>query len=382
LNFATVIERMTFDQLDIEYKLKEQELSEAYVKFFANIKKEMRKVNEKESAGVTFAGKSTASSDISNNNNGDFSVSFIAKFNDAMSPTLMRLDEEVNVIVKAEGGEKWSAQFLQMWKLNKKEQQEIWKNNVKNAFNRIFLYEQSLESYKRRMRQEINEFFELPKSEWENGSKLDEKFEDIFGKKLREIKEEFPPSNVKTEVVKVYRDHFAIYNRKIKICACDGTAVDYRSLHWGIQKNDWTRWVPSIFKTGRNDIPNTRQEAIHSCVESIGAIVFRAVTGKMCYDNSIVSNVIYAVNAVITQNNVTTDNTEVEKMHNYALLLIVELMQVIQKEWEAKNSVYAKFESSKGSMRNYFDLVSKGAAKTKIFSSTMANTLSDVAFSG
>ncbi|EFX76005.1 hypothetical protein DAPPUDRAFT_322835 [Daphnia pulex] len=68
-------------------------------------------------------------------------------------------------------------------------------------------------------------------------------------------------------------------------------------------------------------------------------------------------------------------------MHNYALLLIVELMQVIQKEWEAKNSVYAKFESSKGSMRNYFDLVSKGAAKTKIFSSTMANTLSDVAFS-
>jgi hypothetical protein len=165
LNFATVIERMAFDQLDIEYKLKEQELSEAYMESFKKIKKEMRKVNEKESAGVTFAGKSTASSDISNNNNGDFSVSFIAKFNDAMSPTLMRLDEEVNVIVKAEGGEKWSAQFLQMWKLNKKEQQEIWKNNVKNAFNRIFLYEQSLESYKRRMRQEINEFFELPKSE-------------------------------------------------------------------------------------------------------------------------------------------------------------------------------------------------------------------------
>ncbi|EFX76004.1 hypothetical protein DAPPUDRAFT_322836 [Daphnia pulex] len=168
------------------------------------------------------------------------------------------------------------------------------KKIVKNAFNRIFLYEQSLENYKRRMRQEINEFFELPKSEWENGSKLDEKFEDIFGKKLREIKEEFPPSNVKTEVLKVYRDHFAIYNRKIKKCACDGTAVDYRSLHWGIRKSeDWTRWIPSIFKTGRNHIPNTRQEAIHSCVESIGAIVFRAVTGKMCYDNSIVSNVIY-----------------------------------------------------------------------------------------
>jgi hypothetical protein len=29
-------------------------------------------------------------------------------------------------------------------------------------------------------------------------------------------------------------------------------------------------------------------------------------------------------------------------------------------------------------MRNYFDLVSKGAAKTKLFASTMANTLSNV----
>jgi hypothetical protein len=60
LNFATVVERMTFDQLDIDYKMKEKELCEAYMESFENIKKDMRKVNKEES---TF--------DISNNNNED-----------------------------------------------------------------------------------------------------------------------------------------------------------------------------------------------------------------------------------------------------------------------------------------------------------------------
>ncbi len=182
---------MTFDQLDIEYKLKEQELSEAYVKFFTNIKKEMRKVNEKESATIAECGNPTASSDISNNNNEDFSVlSFIAKFNDAMSPTIRRLDDEVNVIVKAEEREKWSVQFLQMWKSTKKKQECDWTNNIKKAFNRIFLYEERLKSYERKMRQEINDFFKSTSSECSPDAevtKLVMKFQKAFDKMLFEI---------------------------------------------------------------------------------------------------------------------------------------------------------------------------------------------------
>ena len=68
---------------------------------------------------------------------------------------------------------------MQTWELNKKEQHQMWENNLKNAFNRIFLYEYRVESYKKKMRQEINEIFQLPNSQWTE-SNLTRKFEDIF----------------------------------------------------------------------------------------------------------------------------------------------------------------------------------------------------------
>lgn len=68
----------------------------------------------------------------------------------------------------------------------------------------------------------------------------------------------------------------------------------------------------------------------------------------------------------------------IEQVHTYGRKLTSELLGTIQDQWEANNSVYAKFKCSEGIMRNYFDLVSKGAAKTKLFASTMANTLSNV----
>jgi hypothetical protein len=397
LNFATVIERMAFDQLDIEYKLKEQELSEAYMKSFKKIKKEMRKVNEKESAGVTFAGcvKSTASSDISNNNNGDFSVSFIAKLNDAMLPTLRRLDDEVNVIVKAEGREKWSVQFLQMWKWTKKKQEEDWTNNIKKAFNRICLYEERLKSYERKMRQEINDFFKSTSLELTDAEmkKLAEKFQKAFYKMLLEIKKEFPPKNIEVEIADVYLKSHVIKGRQIETnWTRDDSASAFLTCLREEQNRDlngagairgfqslWKKWN----RNGKSETEEIakKQALLYTCVEYVTEIVEIFVDGKFCYDDSIVYSVIKEVDRGICKNQVC-DHSVIELVHAYGRKLISELLGKIQDQWEANNSVYAKFKCSEEVMRNYFELVSIGAAMTKIFASTMANTLSNILSTG
>ncbi len=182
-NFATVVERMTFDKLNIDYKSKEQQLCDAYIDTFEHVKNEMRKVNKKE--GTSISTCTTLNETTSNKE--EQSELFIRQLHDQIYSTLIKLDDDVKLIVTEDGREKWSTQFLQMWELNKKEQRQMWENNLKNAFNRIFLYENRVESYKKKMRQEINDIFQLPNSQWTE-SILTRKFEDIFEKTLRDIK--------------------------------------------------------------------------------------------------------------------------------------------------------------------------------------------------
>jgi hypothetical protein len=101
----------------------------------------------------------------------------------------------------------------------------------------------------------------------------------------------------------------------------------------------------------------------------------------MCYDDSIVYNVISDVDAVITSKNISS-YSEVLAMHNYGQTLIVELMQYIEKEWEAENSVFAKLKADKECMREYFVMVSQGLENSKLFVATMERTLEKVAVSG
>ncbi|EFX65299.1 hypothetical protein DAPPUDRAFT_264901 [Daphnia pulex] len=349
LNFATVIERMTFDQLDIEYKLKEQELSEAYVKFFTNIKKEMRKVNEKESATIAECGNPTVSSDISNNNNEDFSVlSFIAKLNDAMSPTLRRLDDEVNVIVKVEEREKWSVQFLQMWKSTKKKQECDWTNNIKKAFNRICLYEERLKSYERKMRQEINDFFKSTSSECSPDAevtKLVMKFQKAFDKMLFEIKKEFPPKNIEVEIANVYLKSHVIKGRQIGTnwTRHDSSSSAFLTCLREEQKRDGNgagalRGFQSFWnKLNRNGKSETeeiakKQALLLLCVEYVTDIVQIFVDGKFCYDDSIVYTVIKEVDKGICKNQVC-DHSLIEQVHTYGRKLTSELLGTIQDQW-------------------------------------------------
>jgi hypothetical protein len=127
----------------------------------------------------------------------------------------------------------------------------------------------------------------------------------------------------------------------------------------------------------------SRQNFVDSCLEKIFIIVNCIAAGKLCYDDSIVSNVICDVDAAITEHNVSL-NSDVQMMHIYGQKLIIDLMQQIEKKWEAENSVFAKLQQreNKEAMRHYFMMVSTGVEKTKLFAETLTSTLKTSIHSG
>ena len=127
----------------------------------------------------------------------------------------------------------------------------------------------------------------------------------------------------------------------------------------------------------------SRQNVVDQCLEKIPVIVGRITAGKLCYDDSVVSNVICDVDAVITEHNVSL-NSDVQLMHIYGQVLIINLMQQIEERWEADNSVFAKLQQRKNkeAMRHYFMMVSTGVEKTKLFAATLTSAMKTIVHSG
>jgi hypothetical protein len=123
------------------------------------------------------------------------------------------------------------------------------------------------------------------------------------------------------------------------------------------------------------------RNAVEKCLKSVEAIINSIAASQQCYDDSIISNFIYDVDASITFHEVST-NSEVRKIHIYGQNSIIALMERIGSEWEAENSVLAKLKRNKEAMCEYFMMVSQGAEKIKLFSATMTNALKSVLISG
>jgi hypothetical protein len=140
--------------------------------------------------------------------------------------------------------------------------------------------------------------------------------------------------------------------------------------------------LTEYFKTAFNSKVEQEQENRNNlCFESVLATVNRIASGKLCYDDSIISDVICEVDLAIKKCKLI-ENSEVQFMHVCGMKHIVHLMQVIEKKWETENSVSAKLESSKEIMRKYFVMVSQGVKTTQLFAATMAVTLENVITSG
>jgi hypothetical protein len=372
---------MMFDKLDSEYRKTERKLAEAYAMSFVKVKIEMINSIEHKKSSISFE-------------------HFEESLRNELFPIEQGLNKEVDDVLKEKELEKWKLQFENIWKNNKEDQALNWRCNLKNAFDRLFNYENRVEKYQKKMRTKINEFFksstESDVSNWTE-SKKQQIFEDMFENTLDEAKKEFPKRDVPGEIRKVYQNSNVIKQRQIHINWSDKLPVEsnpYAMQSYEKKEDKKKGWVPEIFK---RKFPNLfkdanekhaagaaeekKQEAIDLCINSVRDTVNRVTAGKLCYDDSIISKVIREVNNTIIKHNLI-DNSVVQQMHEYGAVLIVDLMERIEETWEKENSVPAKLELDKEIMRQYFMMVSQGVAKTILFAATMATRLEINIFSG
>jgi hypothetical protein len=389
--FATVVEHSTFDKLDLEYKKIERKLAEAYENAFKNIKEEMTKrIGEKDDPLCSITSMRGPADGETPENKKNSSVTFEhfeSKLFDELLPVEQKLNIEVENMLQNEGLEKWSLQFEKKWENNKEVQAWNWKHNARNAFDRLFTYENRVATYTKKMRTAINQLFKSSTNSWTEEEK-ENKFNELFKDILAEAEKEFPPKDVRQEITKVYQESPTIKSRKIEIKRWDDEPIEaYQSKKEEDKKSNWIsnlkiqwQWVTKIFNKSKMK-KEKEEEEFYKCAASVYDAVHRIAAGKLCYDASIISNVIREVDSTITAHKLT-ENTVATIMHNHGMRLIFNLMEKTEKEWRLQNSVPAKLESNERILRNYFMMVSQGVEKTQLFAATMANTLENVILSG
>jgi hypothetical protein len=366
LNFASVVERITFDQLDFEYKKVEQQLVEAYLESFASLKKKM--IEEK---GENISSGSTAVMDATSNDHR--LLKFESQLREEIFPAEQYLDKKVKDMVKKRGREKWSLQFQKQWETNKKDQARNWSLRLKTSFVLLFNYEHHVENYKKKMRKEIHDFFKFHSMisnnfKWTDVEK-NKKFEELYNNMLFEVYQQFPPKDVRAEVLNVYQNSPTIKNRKIDMKLSDADASFFSKM----------KQICFDFFSSASQKKNL--SPIEKCLKYAITISNSVARHNQCYDDSIISKFIYDVDAAITSLNIS-DNSKVRMIHIYGQKKITDVMETIGREWDEENSVLAKLKRNKEAMREYFMMVSQGVEKTKLFAATMANALKSVLMSG
>ena len=376
LNFASVVERMTFDKLDFEYKEIEAKLAEGYRQFFEFLKKKM--VEEK--------GK-MINNPTENINEENRLASFELNMRDNIVPIERELEVEIDDLVKGKGREKWSLQYRELWKMFKKEQAHNWERSLRTSFTTIFTYEHHVENYKKQMRKEIVGKFKGKACQL-NLPEMDGLFEEMFENMLERARQQFPPLNdVAAAIEEIYRNSNVIKKRQIEI----NVHQDLRDIsrqpenedqQMESQMNVFSSFKRIFIETLSKVTQKVATEVnpnVDNCFAAVAMLVDRIVAGKLCYDDNIVSSFICQVDDIISAQGVSR-NSEVQMVHTYGRVLITDRMKLIQNMWEAENSVPVKLQqpANKETMQNYFKMVSQGVEKTKLFASTMANNLKNV----
>jgi hypothetical protein len=206
------------------------------------------------------------------------------------------------------------------------------------------------------------------------------KFEEMFKRYLDEAKKEFPITDVKGEVKKVFQNSTVIEKKKIEINWTDPLFIE-PNLLVGKNKEDkmldvLKRQFFRLFYDNGSEKEKRKQNSFIKCADSVNDAVNRITAGTLCYDNSIVSHIIREIDSKLCEYHLT-DHSVVQGMFQYGMELTVHLMKKVQDQWEKENSVPAKLESNKENLRMNFMMVSNGVAKTKLFATYMADLLEE-----
>jgi hypothetical protein len=306
-----VVERITFDQLDFEYKKVEQELVEAYLETFATIKKKM--IEEK---GDNISSGSTAMMDATSNDHR--LLKFETQLREEILPAELTLDNKVKYMVKKRGREKWSLQFQKLWEMNKRDQARNWAFRLKTSFVLLFNYEHHVENYKKKMRKEIHHFFKSYSTisnnfKWTDVEK-NKKFEQLYYNMLVDVHKQFPSKDIKAEVLNVYQNSPTIKNRKIDMKLYDADSSFFSKM----------KQICFDFFSSASQKKNL--SPIEKCLKYAITISNSVARHNQCYDDSIISKFIYDVDAAITSLNIS-DNSKVRMIHIYGQKKITDVME-------------------------------------------------------
>jgi hypothetical protein len=169
LNFKTVMERQAYDNMNVDLKQCERELSEEYNAVFKTIETDILK-RKTDCNNVEFVQVEE----------------FCHLLERSVQVKKNQLDQRVQDILNVKSREQWKPEFELFWKKHKEEQKNYWRGLLDRFVNCQLNFDNIVEQYKVDMRREIRELFANSKALNMSTSEKNAKFDELYEKVLKD----------------------------------------------------------------------------------------------------------------------------------------------------------------------------------------------------
>ena len=356
LNFKTVVERATYDQMNLEIKACERQLSEEYKAKFGLIETEVL-MNKAEMQSTD-----------------DLSIEkYKLQLSDEVQLKVTKLDQEMKEIFSKLGRDKWEVGFLDLWKSFKMEQENHWNGLLEKFINYQLKFDFWTDHLKKEMRRRIRDIFQDKNSRNLTRKEKDDLFQELYVEILDRAQETQPIVSVGDRVNQVFRKNPLIQrlNNEVFDAMAELKAdelidkIKNQRLKGG-HTADTSRVISKLINLFIWSNPDERKSFI------VYEDLYNQITGwlqdKQCYVDSVIDEVINITQSVVIDRQFTY-HKQIKKAFIFAKQLAIRYMTEIQSEWERKNSVYAKLNQPecRNEIWTYFEEASQGVVDTQLF---------------
>ena len=377
LNFKTVIERATFDQLHREYKTCEKELT--YIYYNSN------NIIEKEILAKKYKLK------VDRVHFDAMKLKLETLVDDKMKE--LDLDIKIKEALQQPGRSKWKNDFETQWAEFKSVEKQRWIDQLRTFFECQLNYELHVDECKNEMRLRIREMFTNAISkQCDNEPKEKPDFNKLFNGFLIKAKKKYPPINVGERVGQVYINNMSMKALQVNLLNSESVKRVMRDLkfvydtdgHLSSTSTDnnfnyWQEFEQSVLAAGfkifskKNTLDSRQKMKDEIVIEIVHRVQY-----EQEYMDPIVDKVIASI--INITNKYECKQRDKEYAHILAKNFVISCLETRQKNWESANSVSAKLaqESTKKEMEVYFNAVSRGIVATELLVDTLTANLFNI----
>ena len=365
LNFKTIVERASYDQLSSEYKRLEKELTDTFYDCNAQIEKELlAKKQEVQANDINFE-------------------ALKLQFENLVREKELKLDGQVEEALAQPGRSNLKINFEHQWTKFKSAEKHRWTDRLRTFFQGQLKYDLHVAECKKQLRSFIRDMFADEKSKcWDENVKRAE-FSYLFDGLLVQAQRDYPSLNVSDCIEKVYinssrmkASQFDLLDKETIALARKDVDVLYGKSQSANSSGSILQSIQQVFSSGlnrfrKNNYQNCHQEMNQELMQEIVNCTQHAEV----YMDPIVDKVI-DVTVQITKK-YHCSNSDSQYAHILAKILVTNLLEEKQKQWECVNSVSAKLEqpSTLQEMEAYYDSVSRGIKATELLVETLGANL-------